>query len=232
MDQTLVSSWTDAISASLQQVWMQLAVFVPALLGGLIVFIIGLIVASGLGHLVERGLNMLKVDMLVARTGIDKEFERSGVMFSVSRFFGRLTYWFFLVVTIIATVNIVFPGAQITTLLAPLLAFVPNVVGAVIIVLGSVVLANFLRGIVRASVVGARLHASKFLGTLAWYAVIVAGFLAALSQLGIAPVVVNTLITGVIAMFAIAGGIAFGLGGKEYAAHLLQRFRDQVEHRS
>lgn len=229
MDETLISAWTDAVSAALNQVWMQLAAFLPALVGGLVIFIAGLIVASVLGHLVERALNMVKVDALVSRTGINKEFERSGVMFSVSRFFGRLTYWFFLVVTVIATVNILFPSAQVATLLAPLLAFVPNVIAAVIIVLGSVVLANFLRGVVRASVVGARLHASKFLGTLAWWAVIVSGFLAALSQLNIGSIVINTLITGVIAMLAIAGGIAFGLGGKEYAAHLLARFREQVE---
>ena len=135
------SNWLLAVCSSLDQVWVQLAAFIPSLLGGIIVFIIGLLIASGLGHLVERALNILRVAMLVARTGIDKEFERSGVAFSVARFFGRLTYWFFLVVTIIAVVNIIFPGAQITTLLAPLLAFVPNVVAAVIIVLGSVILA-------------------------------------------------------------------------------------------
>ena len=55
------------------------------------------------------------------------------------------------------------------------------------------------------------------------------GFLTALSQLRIATDIIQTLVTGLIAMLALAGGIAFGLGGKEYATHLLDRFRKQVE---
>ena len=60
---------------------------------------------------------------------------------------------------------------------------------------------------------------------------VVFGFLAALIQIGIAAAILNTLITGLIAMLAIAGGIAFGLGGKDYANHLLERFRQQTEER-
>ena len=42
--------------------------------------------------------------------------------------------------------------------------------------------------------------------------------------------IINTLLTGLIAMFALAGGLAFGLGGKEYAAHLLDKLRDTLDH--
>ena len=73
------------------------------------------------------------------------------------------------------------------------------------------------------------MHHAKFLGSLAGWTSIVFGFLTALVQLGIAVSIINTIITGVIAMFALAGGIAFGLGGKDYAAHLLGKFREQVE---
>jgi len=54
------------------------------------------------------------------------------------------------------------------------------------------------------------------------------GIFAALIQLGIAFALLQTLVTGLIAMFAIAGGLAFGLGGKEEAAELLRKFRKQV----
>jgi len=53
--------------------------------------------------------------------------------------------------------------------------------------------------------------------------------LTALLQLGVGVTIINTVITGVIAMFAIAGGIAFGLGGKDYAAHLIDEFRNRIE---
>jgi hypothetical protein len=76
---------------------------------------------------------------------------------------------------------------------------------------------------------GAKLHAASFLGTITWYAVIIFGLVTTLAQLGLNVAILNTLITGIIAMLALAGGLAFGLGGKEYAAHLIEKFREQVE---
>jgi hypothetical protein len=75
------------------------------------------------------------------------------------------------------------------------------------------------------------LHAAGFLGTLTWWAVVFFGFFAALSQLGVAVALINSLVTGFVAMLALAGGIAFGLGGKDYAAHLLNKLRENVENR-
>jgi hypothetical protein len=97
--------------------------------------------------------------------------------------------------------------------------------------LAAVVLGNFLKRIVTASVMSAKLHAANFLGTLTWWSVVVFGFLTALVQLNIAATVINTLITGFIAMLALAGGLAFGLGGREYASYLLGKLRNQTESR-
>jgi hypothetical protein len=55
------------------------------------------------------------------------------------------------------------------------------------------------------------------------------GLLAALSQLGIAVTIINIVVTGVIGMLALAFGLAFGLGGKDYAAHLINKLRDELE---
>jgi len=94
-----------------------------------------------------------------------------------------------------------------------------------------VVLGNVTKRVVVASVLSARLHAAHFLGTLSWWAVVVFGLLAALVQLNIATAIIQSLITGFIAMLALAGGLAFGLGGKEYAAHLLEKLRENTERR-
>ena len=222
--------WTDAIYFSLDQVWAEVVAFIPLLLGAAIVFIIGLIVSSGLGHLVEKVLAASRIDTAFAKTGITKEFERTGIRFDISRFFGRLTYWFFLIVTILSVANILLgEGNNVFNLLEPILGYIGEVVKAILILIGTVLLANFLKHVVRASVLGARLHSSKMLAAIAWWAIVVFGFMAALIQLGIAVQVINTLVMGIIAMLALAGGIAFGLGGREYASHLLERFRDQME---
>jgi len=220
--------WTEVLASSLQDLWIAFASFIPALVGAVVILIVGLIVAAGLGALVQRVVATLKVDNLVAKTGAEKYFKRAGMKLDVGMFFGRLTYWFIVIAFILASSDILRFDA-LSTFLRSVLLYIPQVVVAALIMLSAVVVGNFLRNLVKASVLGAKLHAANFLGTLTWWSVVIFGLLAALSQLGIAVAIINTIVTGVVVMFALAGGIAFGLGGKDYASHLISKLRDQVE---
>ncbi|BCX15934.1 MAG: hypothetical protein KatS3mg098_163 [Candidatus Parcubacteria bacterium] len=221
-------NWADALALPLQSTWQTVIGFLPSLIGALVVLIVGLLVASLLRALFEKIINLLKVDVLLKRLGVDAFLERAGYQLSSGRFVGGLVYWFFVVVVVLAVSDILGLWG-LSTFLNDVLNYFPNVIAAVLIMLAALVIANFLRGLVRGSVMGAKLHASRFLGTLTWWAVVIFGFLAALIQLGVAGALIQTIITGFIAMLALAGGIAFGLGGKDYAAHLIQKFREHTE---
>ena len=88
--------------------------------------------------------------------------------------------------------------------------------------------ANFLKNLVVTSVLSTKMHAAHFLGLLAWWSVIVFGFFAALIQIGVAQEIILTLVTGLIAMLALAGGLAFGLGGKDAASRYLDSLRHDI----
>ena len=223
-----VQGWTDVVVNSLENVWMQFAGFVPNLIGAIIVLIIGLIVAAGLGTLVEKVFETLRLDEFLEKLGLKPYFERAGMRLRASYFLGRLVYWFIAIAFLLAASDSLGLYA-LSGFLNSILGFMPNVIAAVLIMLASVVLGNFLRRVVMASVMGARLHAAHFLGTLTWWAIVVFGFLAALAQLNIAVAIIQSIVTGFIAMIALAGGLAFGLGGKEYAAHLIGRLRERTE---
>lgn len=226
----VVQRWSDVIVGSLQNLWLGFANFIPNLLGALVVLIIGLIVAAGLGALIEKIFASLRLDAFLNRLGLAPHFERAGLQLKASRFLGRLVYWFLVVAFLLAAADIL--GLEsLSGFLREVLFYLPNVIVAVLIMLAAVVLANFLRGTVRASVMGARLNAANFLGSLTYWAVVVFGFLAALTQLGVVPSIINALVTGFIAMIALAGGLAFGLGGRDYASHLLSKLRESTEDR-
>ncbi len=226
----IVQNWADVLVSSFQQVWAQFIGFVPALLGAIIVFIVGLIIASVLGALVAKIMTGLKLDKALARVGVEEYVERAGMRLNSGRFLGHVVYWF-IVITFLLAASDLLGFFALSSFLEKVLLYIPHVIVAILIMLVTIVVANFLRKIVKASVMGARLHAANFLGTITWYAVIIFGLAATLAQLGLDVTILNTLITGIIAMFALAGGLAFGLGGKEYASHLIGKFRDQVENR-
>ncbi|MBN2197745.1 hypothetical protein JW698_00900 [Candidatus Wolfebacteria bacterium] len=222
--------WTETLIISFQNVWAGIINFLPSLIGALILIIVGLIVAAGLRALIEKIINTLKLDSVLKKVGLDPIFERAGLQLNSGKFIGLLFYWFLVIVFVLAVTDIL--GLYgVSLFLKDVVSYIPNIIVAVLIMLVAVMVANFLRSIIKASVKGAKLHNSKFLSSLAWWVIIVFGFLAALIQVGIAVTILNTLITGLIAMLALAGGIAFGLGGKDYAASLLEKFRQQTEDR-
>lgn len=224
----IVQDWTTVVVTSLQDLWMRVAGFIPNLIGALIVLIIGLVVAAGLGTLVEKIFDAVKLDKFLVRLGLAPYFERAGLRMRGAHFLGKLVYWFVVVAFLLAASD----SLQLYALsgfLNDVLAYLPNVIAAVLIMLAAVVLGNFFKRVVSASVMSARLHAAHFLGTLTWWSVVVFGFLTAMVQLQIAASIINTVITGFIAMLAIAGGLAFGLGGREYASYLLGKLRSHTE---
>lgn len=225
----VIQDWVSVIVGSLQNLWVGAVGVLGDIVGALIVLIVGLIVASGLGALVERVVAAVKLDKLLTSLGVEEYFERAGLAVNSGKFLGRLVYWFLVVVFLLAATDIL--GLfTLSNFLRDIAAFIGrNVIGAVLIMLAAVVLGNFLRNLVKASVKSAKLHAASFLGSLTWWAVVVFGFFAALSQLGVAVSILNSIVTGFVAMLALAGGIAFGLGSKEYATHLINKLREHTE---
>lgn len=213
---------------SLQNLWFGFVGVIGNIIGALVVLIIGLIVAAGLGTLVERIIVFIRLDKALTSLGLHEYFNRAGISLNSGRFFGKLVYWFFVVVFLLAASDIL-GFYSLSAFLKDTLMYVPNIIIAILILLAALVVANFLRKLIRVSVKGANLHAAKFLGTVTWWAVVIFGILTALTQLGIAVSIINSLITGFVAMLAIAGGLAFGLGGKDYAAHLIGKLRDHTE---
>lgn len=226
----LIQSWTDVLVSSLQNLWVQVVGWLPSLVGALVVLAIGLIVASGLASLVERVINALKLDSLLRKVGLEEYTRRANMELNSGHFFGRIVYWFLVLAFLLAASDILGFFA-LSGFLRDVLLYIPNLVIAVLVMVASLVIASILRDLVRASVMGAKLHAAKFLGSATWWVVVVFGGLTALFQLGVATSIINTAITGFIAMLALAGGLAFGLGGKDYAAHLMKKLQDELESR-
>ncbi len=225
-----VQTWAYVITFTFQNLWTGFILFLPNFIGALVILFVGLVIAAGIGKVVEKLVDALKLDRLLPQLGLGRLLERAAMRLRSGRFLGVLVQWFFIIVTLLAISDIL-KLAAFSDFLKQVLLYVPNIVIAVLIMLAGVVVAAFLSKLVRASVLASRLHSAHFLGALTKWAVLVFAFLAALSQLGVAGALVNTLIMGFVAMLALAGGLAFGLGGRDVAAAWLEKMRDEVSHK-
>ena len=228
MQNGILTDWINVTGDSLSNLWAQVLSFLPSLIGALVIFIIGLIVASLLEKLVERIVYFLRIDSVLRKAELEAYFERANIRLNVGVFLGKLVYWFILIGFLLAASDVL-QFAAFSDFLKQVLNFIPNVIIAVMIMLAAMVVANFLRNLVVASVAGAKLHHAKGLGALTWWVVVVFGFLTALPQVGVNVAVIQTLVMGLIAMLALAGGLAFGLGGKEHANRFLGRWSEELK---
>jgi len=225
-----VENWIQALANSLNEVWAQVLGFLPELIGAIIILIIGLIVATGLDRLIERIVYYLKIDGLLRQVGFDAFLQRGNIRMNAGHFLGKVVFWFFILVFFL-TASDILGFDTLSAFLKDVLNYIPSVIKAALILLVALVVANFVRGLVRASVMGAKLHAGKTLGLISWWGIVVLGFLTALVELGVAVQIINTLITGLVAMLALAGGLAFGLGGKDHANQWIARVKEEINHR-
>lgn len=225
----VIQSWADVIVASFQTMWTGFIAFLPTLIGALIVFIVGLIVAKGLGHLVEKVVDALKLDRLFERMGLRAILAKADLRLHSGRFLGELVKWFLILVFILAASDILGLTGMTDFIRKEILPVITNVIIAVLILIAGVLVANILERVVRASITASGVSYGGFAGVLTKWTVLVFTFWAVFQQLNLAFFVpLSAIITGIIAMLAIAGGLAFGLGGRDLAAQLLEELRKQI----
>ncbi len=223
-----VQTWGDVLAASFQELWAGVVGFVPRLIVALIVFVIGWIIAMALGKVVNQIIRAIKVDKALQSLGMEDPLARAGMRLDAGAFIGGLVKWFFIIVFLAATAEVL-GLSQVTIFLQEVVVrYLPNVFVAALILVVAALVADATRNVVSGAAKAAHLPSAGFLGGVSKWAVWIFAILAALYQLGIAGPLVQTLVTGAVAALALALGLAFGLGGKETASRYLDRLRSDI----
>jgi len=106
---------------------------------------------------------------------------------------------------------------------------VQNILVAALILLIAALLADFLEKVVKASMKAADFVAPNLVGVVVRWSIWIFAFIAVLNQLGVAATLVNTFFMGFVAMLALGGGLAFGLGGQGVAKEWLEKFSKEIK---
>ncbi len=222
-----VKTWGEAITLSLVSVGQKIMDSFPTLLGAALVLIAGWVMSVTLGRLIEKMVSELGVDRAMKKIGFGGEVSRGGINFSFSGFIGGLFKWFLALVFLMAATDILHLN-QITIFLNRIVLYLPNVLVAVVILTAVFLLGNFVYQVVKGSTRAAGVMSATLLATISKWAIIIFGFFAALIQLGVVDSLVNTMFIGLIAMISLAGGLAFGLGGRDEAQLILKKLREEL----
>lgn len=201
--------------------------FVPKLIGASIIFIIGWLISVWIGKIIALLLKKAKFDSIFAKAKWQEAMEKAEFKMEMSEFVGSLIKWILIIVFLLAGVEIL-GMTQFAGFLSGIVAWLPNVVISVAIFIVAVVASDFLEKMMKAFVGKMNVKYVGMVGAIVKWAVWVFALLAILGQLGVASEIIQILVTGVVALIVIGGGLAFGLGGKDMAKETLENLREKL----
>lgn len=211
----------DIFLASLQVFWSQIAAFTPKRLAALVLMLAGWVLARVLRAGVRRGLEALGFGRMAERSGLEALARQGGVDVSLAGIIAGTLYWLVLLVVAVSAANSL--GLDSVAQLANrLVLFLPQVVLAVLILVFGTLLARVINRTVFAWLHQARVPGALGMSTAAEYGVQVFAFFLALEQLDIGTALLTTAFSIAFGGIVLALALAFGLGGRDWAAQRIQ----------
>lgn len=216
----------DVFVASLTSFWTQLAGFVPQLLAALLLLFLGWILANLIRTAVSKVLDVLKFDELGQKTGIEAFLRQGNIQLTLSRLIANLVYWIILLVVIVTVANSLGLTA-VSHLFEKVVFYLPNIIVAILVLVFGILIARFINRLVFAYLNNMGVGGALTLSTMAEYSVIIFVFFVALEQLQIGTHLLVTAFTIGFGAIGLAFALAFGLGGREWAAGVIKKLTEK-----
>jgi hypothetical protein len=201
----------------------QIGVFLPRLLVAIAVLLLGWLLAKTVRFAIVKVLRAFNFHVLAERSGIDGFLRQGGVRADTVEIFGLLFFWLAILAALIVAFNSL-GLAYVTDLLARIALFVPHLMIALLIFALGAYFARFVGRAVSSVSRGLGGQDAELLGRIARYAILVFVALIALDQVNVGGEIVRQTFLIVLAGVVFALALAFGLGGKDWAASLLERW--------
>lgn len=219
-----MNSIGDTFVTSVNAALVAVASFIPKFVAGAIILLFGIIIASILKQLIIELFKAIRFEQFLRKYGVPEAKDE----FNWSNLLAEIVRWFVIIIFLIPTAD-VWGLPQIVGVLNTFLLYLPNVFVAAIIALVGFVFARLSYDIILASTRGISPDTAKTIAAAARWSIIIFVILAVLNQLGVASDLIRILFTGFVAMIAIAGGIAFGLGGQSAAKDTIENVRKKLK---
>jgi len=217
------SSTSTAIQVSMQDLYDKIILYVPNVVVAAIVLIVGWLLGKFLGDVFRRIVVAIKLDEAGDKLGLSILSQRTGRNFKISAFVKWVIKWFFFLIAFITAADILGLDQVTSFFYQDVLFYVGHVIVAIAILVLGILAANFFSGLVEGALKAGEMKSSQALASVTRWAILVFAIIAALSELQIASDFLHDLFRAIVAMLAIAGGIAFGLGGKGHAERILSK---------
>lgn len=223
-----VTDFNAAVTDSLTDIVARVIGYIPNLIGAAIILIVGWAVAAILEWAVDNVLRSVGLQSLFEKVKIEEIVKKAEARKDTSGLIAAVVKWVIMIVAFIATTQVL-GLSEVSNFLNSVLNYVGVAAEAAAILMVGAISAHFFSKVIQGVVQAAQLHFAELAGAATKYSILSFTIIAALAQLGIATIFLQTLFTGLVAMLAIAGGLAFGLGGQSAVKDLVEKVKKEAQ---
>lgn len=202
---------------------LQVVAFLPRLLGAVLIVVVGWLLAKTARFAIDRALRAINFHVLTERAGLDHFLRQGGARLDTTGMVAWVVYWLVILASLMVAFNALGFG-YLAELLARIVWFMPRVFIAVIVLAFGSYFARFVRDTASGYLRVAKVQDAELLGTVAQYAVMLFVVLVALDQIDIGGNIVLYTFLIILGGVVLALALAFGLGGRDWAAQRLERW--------
>jgi flagellar biosynthesis protein FliQ len=213
----------DLLLAPVRAFLVQAADFVPRLILALVVILVGWLLAKAARFAIVKGLRAVNFHIVTQRAGLDGFLRDGGIAADTTEIIGLVIYWLVILGALVVGFNSL-GLTYVTDVLGRVILFVPKVLVALLVLAFGAYFARFIANAITAYCRNVHIQDAELLGRLAQYAIVTFVVLIALDQVNIGGDIVRQSFLIILAGLVFALALAFGLGGKEWAAELLERW--------
>ncbi len=212
--------WKDTIIAVMKDLWTEIALFTPNLIGAIIIVLVGYLISKFIKFIVSAFLKKIKVDSASEKVGIKDTLNKTGITMEPSEIVGKIAFWIIMLTFIISAAETL--GLEkVSRTIESLVLYLPKVIGASLIAVIGLLLAHFVRNLIRSGVQGFGIEYGKPLSNFAYGVLVIVIGVIVLEQLEIETSLLNSLLEITLIAAGVALALSLGLGTKEVSKNII-----------
>lgn len=220
MDAFDLEAWRQILIDTLGELITAVAMFLPILSATLVILVVGWLVSKAVELVASRGLRRFGLDEAACRVRLDEVLQRAGVESPPSRIAARILFWVLMLTFVLSAVETLGLTA-VTATIDRLIAFLPNVLAAGLLLVLGFVMARFTGSVISSAAAAAQVDQAARLGAATQSLLVVIVAVLALEQLGVDTQLLVTLMSVIVGTLSLTLGVAFALGARPVISHIL-----------
>lgn len=218
----------DTFQDSVNEFWEIIGSYLPKLFGALLLIVLAAIVAKLAQAAVTKGLEMIGFNKLVKNKNVSKSLKTADIDVDFTAITGRVVFWVVIVIFALTIADVLGLNAM-SEVMSNLLGYLPSVLAAAIVLTVTIAGARLVRDVITAALKRMSVDYAHAVGNITFFVLLIFGTLMAIDQLGFDTTILAANITVIVAGIVLALSLAFGIGGRDLAARLLEQGYDNIQ---